>query len=355
MHAFVVRRFAWLVAASAAIAAFAVACGSPAGPEPNLTRTGAPAPVTIKIQDNTFETNWIENAIVKFIVEKGYGHKVEEVVLNTVVGQTALQRGDIDVNVELWPGNLQDWWDEQTASGNVVKLGDIYEGGDQFWIIPRWVANQHNIKTVEDMKRPEVVALFKDPEDPAKGAFYNCIIGWQCAEINRAKFKGYGLDRQYNIISPGSAAALDAALVGPMKKKQPVFGYYWAPTSIYGAYEWEILEEPAWTNTCWQELLKARDDQAYTPKQACAYETQPTVVAAHKSFLSKPPELVEFFRRINVGRAPVSRTAAWAVETDIQGAWEKAAVYYLQTFEDRWSAWVPQDVASKVKAALPPK
>lgn len=129
--------------------------------------------VTVKIQDNTFETNWIENAIVKLIVEKGYGHQVEEVILTTSGMQAALQKGDIDVAVEFWPGNMQDWWDEQIAKGSIVNLGDIYGGGDQFWVIPKWVSEQYNIKTVEDMKRPEVVQLFKDPEDPKKGVFYN--------------------------------------------------------------------------------------------------------------------------------------------------------------------------------------
>lgn len=340
------------------------AARTPAAPQPTTQPAAAPPPaastapapfkpVTITLQDNTFETNWIENAIVKFIVEKGYGHKVEEVVLNTVVGQTALQRGDIDVNIEMWPGNMQDWWDAQTAAGNVVKLGDIYEGGDQFFLIPKWVAGQHNIKSVEDMKRPEVVQLFRDPEDPKKGVFYNCIIGWQCTEINRAKFQAYGLDKHYNVVSPGSAAALDVALVGPMKKKQPVFGYYWAPTSIYGAYEWHILEEPKWTKGCWDDLLKARDDRNYTPKTACAYDTQPTYVAASGKFIKEGPrELIEFFKKINVGRVQVSQTAAWAVENDIQGKWEKAAVYYLKTFEDRWKTWAPEDVYRKVKEAL---
>ncbi|MBI2170799.1 MAG: hypothetical protein HYU30_02095 [Chloroflexi bacterium] len=347
-------RMVLLLLALVGAALVAGACG---GGE-KTTTTGSAQKVTVKIQDNTFETNWIENAIVKFIVEKGYGHQVEEVVLNTVAGQTALQKGDIDVNIELWPGNFQDWYNEEIAKGTIVKLGDIYGGGDQFWVIPQWVSEQYKVKTVEDMKRPEVVKLFEDPEDPKKGAFFNCIIGWQCQAINAAKLNTYGLDTFYNVVEPGSAAALDVALVGAMKKKQPVFGYYWAPTSIYGAYEWHILEEPTWTKECWDEVLKGRDaiakgDAAYTAKLACAYETQPTEVVVSKRFAEEgPPELVDFFKKINVGTAQVSQTAAWAVENDIQGEWDKAAIYYLKTYEDRWTTWMPADKVQKVKEAL---
>ena len=334
------RRFLVLPAALILAALFA-ACG------------GEAEPLTIRLQDNTFETNWIENAIAKFIVEKGYGHMVEEVVVNTVMGQTALEQGDIDINIEAWPGNFQEWWDKVTTEGSVVELGDIYGGGDQFWVVPTWVAEEHNVKTIEDLKRPEIVKLFEDPEDRNKGIFYNCIIGWQCTEINRAKFTAYGLDEYYNVLSPGTAAALDAALIGAQKTKDPVFGYYWAPTSIFGGYDWHVLEEPAWNQACWDELMKAKDDIAYKPTMGCAYETQPTKVAAHKSFLEKPPELVDFFRKINVGTKEVSAAAAWGVENETGGEWEKVAIYYLQTYEDRWTTWVTPEAAQKVKAALP--
>jgi len=99
--------------------------------------------------------------------------------------------------------------------------------------------------------------VVQDPEDSSKGTFINCIIGWQCAEINRAKLDSYGLLDNYNIISPGSAAALDAVLLGAQEKNEPVFGYYWAPTSLMGAFDWHVLEEPPYTEACWEEVVKA--------------------------------------------------------------------------------------------------
>ena len=37
---------------------------------------------------------------------------------------------------------------------------------------------------------------------------------------------------------------------------------------------------------------------------------------------------------------------------DIQGDWEKAGIYYLQNYEDRWTTWMPADNVKKVKDAL---
>jgi ABC-type proline/glycine betaine transport system substrate-binding protein len=96
------------------------------------------------------------------------------------------------------------------------ELGFSLESGPQFFVIPMWAHEKFDIDTVDDMK--EHWGLFVDPEDPTKGVFYNCIIGWQCGDINRVKMETYGLTEFYKIISPGSAGALEAALAGPQKR-----------------------------------------------------------------------------------------------------------------------------------------
>ncbi|MBI4337415.1 MAG: hypothetical protein HY683_06270 [Chloroflexi bacterium] len=340
------QRLAVLLVAVVGAAFIAAACGSgeKAAPE-------APKP-TIKLVDLQSEQMWIENAVAKIIIENGYGYPVESVVMTTPVSQVALARGDVDVMMDTWPQYYLEWYTTETAAGNVVDLGMIYEGPPQPFIIPRVVAERYNIKTIEDMKRPEVVALFKDLEDPTKGAFINCIIGWQCAEINRAKLEGYGLDKYYNAVSPGSSGAMMAALAGPMKTGKPVFGYYWSPTSLLGSYDWYYLEEPPWTEQCWAEVSKGQFDRTYRPKQACAYSAEPITTTVHKSFLQKAPDVVELFRKMVMTVDSLNEVLAWAEQNDIQGNWEKAAVYYLKTYEEQWKTWVPDDVYQKVKAAL---
>ena len=314
-----------------------VACGEE-GPKP-----------TIRISDQQFESLWINNAIFKFVVENGYGYPVETIELTTPLMQVALAQGDIDSNLEMWQQNFIDNYNEEIAKGSYVNLGPTYEGGPQFFIIPKATAEKYNIKTVDDMKKHW--KLVEDPEDSSKGEFINCPIGWQCAEINRAKLQAYGLDEFYNIKSGGTAAALDAALVGAQKKGKAVFGYYWAPTSIMGAFEWTVLEEPPYTDSCWEEVSKGQNDDTYIPKEACAYETLPIDKAVHKGLLEKAPDVVAMMRKMNVGLQPINVTAAYTVE-NFETQWDKAAIYYLQNYEDRWTTWMPAENVKKVKEAL---
>jgi len=305
---------------------------------------------TIKLADAQFESIWINNAIAEFIIEEGYGYPVEIIQMTTVIWQVALPKGDVHVQLELWQQNLIDWYNEEIAKGTIENGGMTYEGGPQMWLIPTWVAEQYNIKTVFDMK--DHWELFKDPEDPDKGAFINCMIGWQCGAINPVKMEAYGLTEYYNIISPGSSGAEEAAMAGPQKKKQPVFGYYWAPTALMGAYDWYVLEEPEYNKELWDKIIAAKDDPSLRPlSEACAYETLPIEKGFHKSLKEIAPDVREMLMKMVVGLQPINVTAAWAVENEVQD-WEKAGIYYLKNYEERWKTWVTDDAYTKIKDAL---
>jgi len=337
-------------------------CGGdePAAPAAESESAAAPTATavpfvaqTIKFSDQQFESHWINNAIASYIIENGLGHNVETIEMSTPVMQATLPTGEIHVNMEGWQQNIMEWYDEEIAAGNMVDLGMTYEGGPQFFTVPTAFAEEYGIVTIEDMAKPDVKAALADIEDPSKGAFINCVIGWQCAEINRAKLETYGLvPDHYTIISPGSSGAMEAALAGPQKKGEPVFGYYWAPTALMGMFDWTIVEEPAYNAACWEEVGKGRDDPTYLPAEACAYETLPITKLVWAGLEDLAPDVWEVLGKMNVGLQPINVTAAWANENDIQGEWDLAAIYYLQNYEDRWSTWLDAAGVAKVKAAL---
>ena len=195
--------------------------------------TPVQAKPTVNFYDGGWESLWLENAIAQFIIEKGYGYSTKSIEMTNEVYQASMLSGDADVVMEAWTQNTPEWFEAGTKSGKIEALSNILEGGPQFFMIPKWVAEQYNIKTIFDMK--DKWELFKDPADPTKGLFINAIIGWSNATLNEAMLKAYGLDKYYNIMTPGSSGAETAALAGPQKKHQPVFGYYWAPTALMGS------------------------------------------------------------------------------------------------------------------------
>ena len=304
----------------------------------------------IRLHHSEYASKLVNNAIAELIIEEGYGYPVEMVTATTQEWLEALPEGRVNLDMEAWQQNFIDWYDEQLERGTIANLGMTYEAGPQFFVIPRWVAEEYGIQTVFDIK--DHWELFQDPDDPSKGIFYNCLITWSCAEINKVKLEAYGLTRYYNVISSGSDDALEAALARSQERHQPVFGYYWAPTALMGVYDWHILEEPTNTAQCWEKVIAASEDVSLRPiDQACAYETTPIDKIAHKGLLEKAPDVVEMLKKMMVGLEPLNDTLAWASENDVQD-WERAAVYYLQTYQDRWRTWVTQDAYEKIEEAL---
>ena len=63
------------------------------------------------------------------------------------------------------------------------------------------------------------------------------------------------------------------------------------------------------------------------------------------------PDVVEMMKKMNVGLQPINVTAAYT-GANFEAQWDKAAIYYLQNYEDRWTTWMPADNIKKVKEAL---
>ena len=118
--------------------------------------------------------------------------------------------------------------------------------------------------------------LLKDPNDPSKGMFLNCLKGWACNNVNEVKLEAYGLTRYYTFVTPPSDKALEEAFIKAQENHQPVFGYYWAPSALMGSYDWYILKEPPYTGQCWNEVTAAVNNKSQRPlKSACAYADIP--------------------------------------------------------------------------------
>ena len=93
-------------------------------------------------------------------------------------------------------------------------------------------------------------------------------------------------------------------------------------------------------------------DKSLRPiEEACAYETLPIEKLAHSGLQKKAPDVVEMLKKAIVGLEPINETLAWAAENEVAD-WDVAAIYYLQTYEDRWEAWVTPGAYETIKNAL---
>ena len=315
----------------------------------------------IKFHNPAWETIEEHNAIASYIVEKGYGFPVEIIPGDTGIMKVTLPAGGIDVNMELWQANIPAWYDEVIANGTVVDLagtkdlvangakGQIIEATDQGWYVPTYVIEANpGLKAVSDL--PNFIELFEDPEESGKGLWFSCTPGAACTKRFIAKANAYGLDQTYNVLTPGSYAALAAAIRGAYTAGEPVLAYYWEPTKLLSDLDMTQLEEPPWTQACADALTAGTAEEPYTSTIGCHDALNDVHTGVTASLVDRAPEVVDFLGKMFIGSLPLADLATW--KGDNNREWDEAAVYWLQNNEATWTNWVTADAAKNVKESL---
>ncbi|MCJ7606040.1 MAG: ABC transporter substrate-binding protein, partial [Dehalococcoidales bacterium] len=292
--------------------------------------------------DLSWDSAQAHNQIAAFILENGYGYPASVFIPgDTIPIFAGTSGGDVHVNMEVWVENQQEAFDKAIAAGTVVDLGENFWDNWQGWLVPTYMVEDGLIPadiTVDQM--PDYAHLFPDPEDSSKGAFYSCIAGWQCQIINEEKFVVYDLTDTYNIILPGSGAALLASLKSAYAKHEPWFGYYWAPTPALGQLDMTVVREPAY------------DEAVWNANHGCDYPAVKVNVVVNAEWADTIDKEVIYFLTAYVTTTPQVNDMLGYMDAN-EASTRDAAIYFLKKYEDQWTKWVPSDVADKVKAALP--
>lgn len=302
---------------------------------------------TISFADVDWDSVQVHNRIAAFILEHGYGYQSQFIPGKTIPLFEGVARGDIDVEMECWIKYQQEAYDKHIAAGDVIDLGSNFPDSREGWLVPTYIIEGDadrgiepmapDLKSVDDL--PRYWELFKDPEDPSKGRFYSSPPGNEAEIINEGKFDAYGLNEYYNIMLPGSNMAVVGSMVAAYEKGEPWLGYYWEPTWVLGRLDMTYVEEPPYDKEVWET------------NYGCSWPSGPVNIVVHKSFPDRFPEVVEFLE--NYETTLEQNNAFLAYLDENEASTKETAIWFLQEYESVWTKWVPSDIASKVKAALP--
>lgn len=291
------------------------------------------------------EMNWASSAVVtavsKFLMEQGYGCKVVTVPSSTLPSVTSVsETGKPDIVTELWV-NSAPVYKELEAAGRVKKLADVLsDGGVEAWWIPAYLAEKHpELKTVEDvLANPGLVG----------GRFHNCPVGWGCRLVNDNLIKAYNMRDVdgLEIFDHGSGETLATAIAAAYDKKEPWFGYYWAPTSVLGKFPMKQLDFGPYiadVHTCNQKA------ECETPGKS-GFPAAEVITFSTSAFEKANPDVAELMSRVSFTNAQMGEVLAW--QEDNKGSPDEAAVYFLNKYKDTWSGWLNDEAKGKLAALL---
>ena len=166
----------------------------------SIGATSANACGKVHLGDFDWDSANVHTAIVGYILEHGYGCQVEVTKGSTSPIMAAHYDQQLDIITEVWRDNIVQMHEEAVAAGKIIELGINTPSSTQGFYVDKPTADKYGLKSVDDMKKPEIAALFADPEAPGKGRMTSCISGWTCYTINLVKHKVYGLDEYLSLI-----------------------------------------------------------------------------------------------------------------------------------------------------------
>lgn len=344
------NRWLAIVAVMVLVGSLLAACGD----DDDDTDTGADGGEAtwdqpIVFGDGGFDSVQFHNRVAQYILENGYGYETESIPAETIALMEGMQSNDIQVSMEIWVDQTTAWA-PAVEEGTLTDLGPNYGESIQGWFVPTYVIEGDpergiepmapDLESVEDLA--EYKELFQDPEIPEKGRFYNCIGSWECSKVNDAKLKAYGLDDDYTSFKPGSGPALATSLVSAYETGEPWFGYYWAPTWIFALLDLTQIDEPEYTDECFEKILSGT--------VGCHYPSVQVHVGANSEFIEQAPEVEPFLE--NYESTMDSTNDVLLYIRDNEATPEQTAIWWLENNQDTWSAWVTDDAAAQVSEAL---
>jgi len=300
----------------------------------------------IVFADAGWDSIRVHNHIAQTIIEEGFGYDTDVIAGSTAATVQGLREGDINAYMEIWTDNIKELYEESIESGDIVKLATNFNDNDQGLYVPTYVIEGDpergiepmapDLRTVEDLKKyPDV---FVDPEDPSRGRVINGPSGWAVQEHISQKFETYGLDETLNDFIPGSDSAAVADLVRAYEAGEAWVGYYWSPTWVTAKYDLTLLEEPPFDREQWDE------------DRGTEFPPNDVVIAVNKHLPDQAPDVIDFLSNYETSNDLTEEALNYMEDTDASA--EEAALWWMKEFEDVWTAWLDDDVATKVLDAI---
>ena len=225
----------------------------------------------------------------------------------------ALERGDLDINTEIWLNSVADPWERAEKTGKVKRVGELYMGGEA-WYIPRYTAERlPELKSAADL--PKFKDQFKDPEEPGKGRFYGCPAGWGCEVTSTNLFHALKLDDSYTLYSPGTARRKGGPDVGLQAQAE-------RGLLLLVAHAAGRRDGPGQARHAALRRGKAQVPDVAQVRQARAQRLsrQSVFTAVNAKFAEQAPTLTEFLSKVSVPLPVMNETLAHMEESGDESA-----------------------------------
>jgi glycine betaine/proline transport system substrate-binding protein len=240
------------------------------------------------------EQSWAGSAaicqVMKYVLENKLDIPAKVTQLSGAATWVGMDKGDVDVFSDIWEtaeaAGIEKYTKEKKSAEVVLSYADAPQG----WYIPKYVAEEHGIKTIEDLKGKEQIF---DIDSDGKGDLWGGPTSWKMAEMTDIRIRDYGL--AFDNLGVEQWAWLATLKAAILNKKAVIF-YYWEPEWLFTVYDLVKIEEPAFDPAKWKFVQKKPEESKIT----CEIKPTNVWVGISKKMEKRNPKAYNFFQNWSI-------------------------------------------------------
>ncbi len=256
-------------------------------------------PLKSSIAEETFQTLLVMKALERL------GYEVKPIKeIEYAAGHIAIGNGDATFLADHWDPLHIDFFNKAGGEEKLYREGIYSPRGLQGYLIDKKTADAHGIKSIGQLKDPEIAKLF-DADGDGKADLTGCTPGWGCEKVIEHHLDAYHL-RDTVTHNQGSYSAIIADTIARYRQGDAVFYYTWTPYWVSG-----VLvpgKDVVWLQVPFSALPGERKDVDTTLPDGSNYGFQANKqrIVANKAFTDAHPDAAKLFAVMRVSNNDIS-------------------------------------------------
>lgn len=209
---------------------------------------------TIKIMLADWTSIGLQGEMMSLILQT-YGYNTELVVADDSGRYPGFENGDLHIAMETWQTTQMQNLEKSVATGDVLDLGETGLAGVEDWWYPLYV--KESCPGLPDWQALKACGeLFSTADTAPMGRYVGGPVSWGDHDEKMIA----ALDLPFEVIHPGTDAAMFAELKSAYDRQAPVILWVWEPHWVTSVYEGEFVQFPKFETGCF-------DDPAWGPNK----------------------------------------------------------------------------------------
>lgn len=277
--------------------------------------------------------------ILQQVIEENFGLEVElQNGTNPIVFE-AMDKGSMHVHPEVWLPNQENLHNTYVEENGTVVMNENPVRAEQGMCVPRYVAEEMGVSSIDDLTDPDKAAIFDGDGDGTPEIFIGAP-GWASTAVEQVRAKSYGYDTVFDLQQYDETLAY-SNLANAINTGDPWIGFCYQPHYVFVAHDIVMLEEPPHDPDTWN-MIQPTDDPAWLEKSEAGSAWNGATLHLHyaKSLQEDYPEVAALFDAYQLDGDTLSDMGL-ALSVNSQDPAEYAAEWLAEN-EDTVIDWLTQ-------------